>query len=203
MLYNRYVESGLYLASFNAMQSFVRDLCSLGLHNEREPIQTAYLGAYTGTRTQDGPALERIGILAAQEDSFRRDGLSWWDNFCIDYVMAAARLEDPMLLRSYFVESGYRGTIAAVRTASLAHFLDKPKLLSDSIERICADSRPSFRWEAVNAFAFHCLLQRRSPDFLLLANCFKEVDESFRQYCAVDLSLLLRHANPALQYEAA
>ncbi|MCC7478784.1 hypothetical protein IT575_10045 [bacterium] len=203
MLCSKYVESGLFLSSSNGMRSFVRDTCRLGLQNERWPIRTAYLAAYTCSRTFDAPALEEIALLLARESSFLQGSLSWWESFCADYVMVAARLDDPQVLRPYFANPDYRGTITAVRTASLAHYLGMPELLAESIERIKADPQPSFRWEAENATALYRLLRRRSPDLPALCRQLKHAQPEHMQYCTLDLNLLLRLMHPGLRTEAA
>lgn len=200
MLYAKYGESRLFLASLNAMQNFVREVCELGLARERWPLRTAYLAAYTCSRIRDHASLKQIGALASQQLTACHQPVTYWDCFCIDYVLAAAGLEDPQVLTTHLDLPGRCGSLAAVRISSLAYFLREGRLLRASAEKVhAASDLPDYSWESANAEALVDLLSGRQPKLQSLCRSLSDAPLELRQYSALDMYLLMRELHPKLQ----
>ncbi|MCC7478783.1 hypothetical protein IT575_10040 [bacterium] len=199
MLYSRFVESRLFLSSLTAMNRF----CELSAHSdfgdERWPLQTAYVAAYTCSRTFDRRPLDNLARFAGRIQVSGGSSLVGWDAFCLDYIMVAARLDDPRCLKQYFDFQLRHGMIAAVRAASLAYFLGDLRLLIASTERIAASDEHEFVWEKDNALAMISLLRGNEPDLPRLCHSLRGTPETLQRYCALDMYLLMREMQPGLR----
>lgn len=199
MQYSRFVESRLFLASLNAMNSFCALSISYDFSDERWPLRTAYMAAYTCSRTFDTRPLDNLARIAGNCLVQSTQPLDPWDQFCLDYILVAARLDNPACLRPYFVLPGRSGIIAAVRSASLGYFLGDISLLVASTERIEAAKEHEWVWEKYNAEALLSIMRRSTPDLPRLCRSLTDSPLDLRPYFALDMYLLMREMQPSLR----
>ena len=199
MLYSRYVDSRLFISSLKAMHQLCASACHSDLSDERCPLCTAYLVAYTCSRTFDPRPLDNMARLVGQAMVKAHAQFSWWERFYIDYVMVAARLDGASVLLQYLGAPGRDGTLAAVRVASLAYYLQQPTLLATATERIMCATEPQWHWEAVFARSLHDISSNRLPDLPALCSSLRESEPDLRSFYALDLHLLLLEMQPGIK----
>ncbi len=199
MLYSRFVESRLFLSSLNAMNSLCRTAQHYDFADERWPLRSAYAVAYTCSRTFDPRPLDNLARVAGAYLVSSTTPLSDWDEFCLDYIMVAARLDKPACLTRHHDVQGRPGVLAAVRSASLAYFLGDTGLLAASTDRIRAANEHEFVWESRNAEALMSIHRQRQPDVRQLCRNLSDTPSELRTYCALDMYLLLRELDPNLR----